>query len=123
MRIRPVLSVCVLSLLCLACEAETDVPPITPDTPTAELPASMDLLKGIPLGTEIVVLRADNTELRGRAVMVLQQDGTRVPGVFRGPAKLADAVSGGTHEFRVGQHARVHELVPGDSIRAIRPVS
>ena len=69
---------------------------------------------------ESVTIQSPNDSMVGGgvAISVRNRDGTKVRGVFRGPAKLAETVSGGTFEFHEDSLlARVRLLGPGEELR------
>ena len=69
-------------------------------------------------GEPVTILAHDGSTLIGLAVSVRRLDGSIVPAIFRGPAKLADVASGGTFEFREDSlHSRVRLLETGEEMR------
>lgn len=111
---------CGIALVALACQVEPDATMPVPDAPAANPAIERDLIGGAEPGSEIQVTTSDGTTLRGIAVIIVNADGTRVPGMFRGPAKLCDVMSGGTRVFQAGQHSRLRALEPGDRITVTR---
>jgi len=69
------------------------------------------------LGQPAHVLLDNDTMGSGLAVAVIRSDGSKVAGVFRGPAKLLDVATQGTYRFSADSlPARVRALRPGERL-------
>ncbi|RMH18319.1 MAG: hypothetical protein D6701_06490 [Gemmatimonadetes bacterium] len=106
----PVLMVLLASLACNGSERAE-----TADADT--VPAAATAANTVRPGEEGVVLAGADTVTMGVVIIVRGADGSTQYGVFRGPPKLAEAVTGGTYEVRADSlHSRVYVLSEGERI-------
>jgi hypothetical protein len=109
-----------IALLSLACQSKPDAAKETTGATPVNRASDVDLVERASPGTEIQVATRNGMEVRGIAVVIVKADGTRVPGVFRGPVKMCEKLSEGTWVFKAGQHSRARELEADDRITAVR---
>ena len=101
----------ILSLATFGCGGDEG----TEQTPGNEQAAE---IRAPTFGEAAEVLLPNDSTLGGVAILVRKGDGSTVPGLFRGPSKLAEEVSGGDWEFHEDSlHARVRLLGPGEELR------
>jgi len=102
-----------LTLTTIACGGSDDTEHTPGENPAVEVagPALGEL-------AEIVLQNDSSLGGNGYAVVVRRGDGSRVPALFRGPAKFAEQASGGDYEFHEDSvPSRVRLLGPGEELR------
>ena len=90
----------------------------TADAPP-DAPASMEGVEAPALGELATLHTAADSTVSGYAVKVRAADGTEAWGIFRGPQRLGEQLSGGTWTFHADSlPIRVRAAAAGERVRA-----